>query len=519
MHLTQALKRAVQIKGNEIASFCAGRERTWLEARERIARLAAALYSLGIKDGERAAILALNSDRYLEYFYATPWAGGVFVPINIRLAAPEIEFWLNDSGSRVLLIDDRFLPVLAALQGKLDTVAHVIYVGDNNCPDGLLDYEQLVASHPPMEDTNRGYEDLAGLFYTGGTTGRSKGVMLSHRNLVTNSYNAVPALGLATDMKWLHAAPMFHIADGCAIFGVTAVAGTHIVIPAFAPEATLQAIQTHGITNTLLVPTMVNMVVNDPDVLNYDLSSVRGITYGASPMPEAIIVRAMEVMPDCGFTHAYGQTECSPLVSTSGPECHVLAGPNAGMFKSAGRAVIGVELTIKDGQGQEVPRGTIGEICSRGAHVMQGYWRQPELTANTIKDGWLHSGDAGYMDERGYIYVIDRIKDMIISGGENIYSAEVENALYQHEAVVECAVIGIPNEQWGESVHAIVRLHANQPATQEELIAFCRSLIAGFKCPRSVSFRDAPMPLSGAGKILKTKLREPFWPDQSKGVN
>ncbi|MEM7407677.1 MAG: long-chain-fatty-acid--CoA ligase [Pseudomonadota bacterium] len=519
MYLTQAVKRAVQINGGGIASICADRTRTWAEFQERIARLASALHGLGCGDNDRAAVLALNSDRYFEFFYGVPWAGCVFVPINIRLAPPEVEFWLNDSGSRVLMVDDQFLPTVRALEGKLETVEHVVYIGDGETPEGLLSYESLLAAAEPVADAARGYDDLAGLFYTGGTTGRSKGVMLSHRNLVMNSFNVLPTFQFQPDMRWLHAAPMFHIADGCATFGVTTVAGTHVFIPAFSPDGTLDAVQRHGVTDTLLVPTMVNMLVNSPNVGEFDLSTLRSIVYGASPMPEAVIVKAMDVMPDCGFTHAYGQTECAPLVTATGPEFHVLEGPHAGRFKSAGRAVAGVELKIADEDGKEVPRGEIGEVCSRGPHVMQGYWQRPDLTAEAVKDGWMHSGDAGYMDEEGFIYIVDRVKDMIISGGENIYSAEVENALYQHEAVVECAVIGIPNDKWGEAVHAVVRLHEGQEASEEALIAHCRELIAGFKCPRSVSFRGEPMPLSGAGKILKTDLRTPFWEGRDKAVN
>ena len=519
MYLTQAVKRAVQQGANDIATVCGERQHTWREFSGRIAKLAGAMQQLGLRAGDRAAILALNSDRYFEFFYATPWAAGVFVPINIRLAAPEVEFWLSDSGSRLLFIDDQFLPMLDTLQGRMESVEHVIYIGDGETPDGLLHYEQLLAAAEPVADSGRGYEDLAGLFYTGGTTGRSKGVMLSHANLFMNSANAIPALDFWHGMRWLHAAPMFHIADGCATFGVTSMVGTHVFIPAFTPAQTLAAIQQHQVTHTLLVPTMVNMLVNLSDVKDYDLTSMKRVAYGASPMPEAVIVKAMEVMPGCGFTHAYGQTECAPLVSSTGPEFHVLEGPHAGRFKSAGRAAMGVDLKIADEQGNEVPRGTIGEVCSRGPHVMLGYWQRPDLTAEAVKNGWMHSGDAGYMDEQGFIYIVDRVKDMVISGGENIYSAEVENALYQHDAVVECAVIGIPDDKWGEAVHAIVRLHDGATTSDDELIAHCRELIAGFKCPRGVSFRDEPMPLSGAGKILKTELRKPFWEGQTKGVN
>ena len=524
MYLTQGVKRSIQIRGNELASRCAGtdgawRERTWSECGDRIATFAGALKKLGINDGQRVAILALNGDRYFEYFYAVPWAGGVFVPINIRLAPPEVAYWLNDSGTEILLVDDQFLPVVAALEGQLETLKHTIYIGDGETPVGMLGYEDLMSEATPVDDALRGYDDIAGLFYTGGTTGRSKGVMLTHRNLVSNTLNVLDAFNFKMDMRWLHAAPMFHIADGIAVFGVTAVAGSHIFIPGFAPEACLKAIESHGITDSLLVPTMVNMVVNHPDVGQYDLSSLRDIIYGASPMPEAVIVRAMEVLPNCRFTHAYGQTECAPLVTTTGPEFHVLKGPNAGRYKSAGRAVVSVEVKIVDDDGVEVPAGAVGQICVRGPNVMLGYWNKPELTAQAIKDGWMHSGDGGYMDEDGFVYVVDRMKDMIITGGENVYSAEVEDAVYQHADVVECAVIGVPDEKWGETVHAIVRLRDGATADADAIMAHCHGLIAGFKCPRSVSFHPEPMPLSGAGKILKTELRKPFWEGHAKQVN
>jgi len=519
MYLTQALKRTAQQAGGDVATTCAGRVRNWRECRDRIARMAAALRALGLEDGGRAAVLALNSDRYFEFFYAVPWAGGVFVPINIRLAPPEIAFWLNDSGAEILFIDDRFLPVLDALKGQLETVRELIYIGDGPTPDGMHGYEQLIAENQPADDAQRGYDDLAGLFYPGGTTGRSKGVMLSHRNLICNSFNVISGFGYKPGLRWLHAAPMFHIADGLAVFGITMVVGSHYFIPGFTPEDSLRAIREHRITDTLLVPTMVNALVNHPYIAEYDLSSIRSIVYGASPMPESVIRRAMDIIPDCGFIHAYGQTECAPLSTFNGPEYHVLEGPNAGMFQSAGRAALGVEVEIKDDAGKELPRGEIGEICVRGPNVMLGYWRQPELTKLALRDGWMRSGDAGRMDENGFVFIVDRLKDMIISGGENIYSAEVENALHQHDAVAEAAVIGVPDDQWGERVHAIVRLQEGAAVEAAALIAHCRTLIAAFKCPRGIDFREEPMPLSGAGKILKTVLREPYWEGREKRVN
>ncbi len=519
MYLTQALKRVMQLEGRNVATICAGRVRTWNECGERIARLAGALRSMGITGGERVAVLALNSDRYYEYFYAVPWAGGVFVPINIRLAPPEVAFWLNDSGTEILFIDDTFLHVLEALDGKLESVREIVYMGDGPVPDGMHGYEEILAAAEAVPDALRGGDDLAGLFYTGGTTGRSKGVMLSHANLVCNSYNVIGGMHMRPGIRWLHAAPMFHIADGLAVFGVTMSNGIHIFIPGFTPDASLEAIQEHKISNSLFVPTMMNALVNHPEIDNYDLSSLKSVVYGASPMPEAVIRRAMEVIPDCEFTHAYGQTECSPLSTHCGPEYHVFEGPNAGRYKSAGRAALGVEIMICDDDGNEVPRGEVGEVYVRGPNIMLGYWNRPDLTEAAIVDGWMRSGDGAYMDEDGFIYIVDRMKDMIISGGENIYSAEVEDVLHQIPAVAEAAVIGLPDEDWGERVHAIVRLHEGQSIEEAAIIAHCHEQIAGFKCPKSVSFRDEPMPLSGAGKILKTELRKPYWEDKAKQVN
>jgi long-chain acyl-CoA synthetase len=372
-----------------------------------------------------------------------------------------------------------------------------------------------VGGHAPVADAGRSGDDLAGLFYTGGTTGRSKGVMLSHRNLTVNALQMLVPIGMQADETYLHAAPMFHLADGAMTFTATTLAAGHVFIEAFDPEATLRAIEEHRIAWTLLVPTMVNMLVHHPKISSFDLSSLRGLVYGASPMPEAVIRRAIEVIPDVGFSQAYGQTEAAPALTVNGPEHHDPDGPR---LRAAGVAVPGVEIAIQDEHGDEVPRGTVGEICARGENVMLGYWNLEEETRETLRGGWLHTGDGGFMDEDGVLTIVDRVKDMIISGGENIYSAEVESAIHQHPAVAECAVIGIPHAKWGEQVYAIVRLHEPGSIDADELIAHCKSLIAGFKCPRSVEFREAPLPLSGAGKILKKELRAPYWEGRDRAV-
>lgn len=519
MRISSTIKRAIQISGPELATDYLDRQRTWNVFGERIARLAGALVKLGVEPGDRIAMLSLNNDRYLEYFFGVPWAGAVFVPVNARLAPPEFVHWLRDSESSMLFIDDAFLSVWPVIKDQLLNIRVVVYVGENETPEGMLSYEALLADAEPIESRDKGGDELAGLFYTGGTTGRSKGVMLSHRNLLINATQVGPQAGFNRDSVYLHAAPMFHIANGVCTFSIASMAGTSVIITAFEPTAVLKIIQDKKVNLTLLVPTMVNMVVNHPDIGKYDLSSLKRLIYGASPMPEAVIAKAIQEIPGAEFQHAYGQTEAAPVITLGDPERQILKGALAGRMKSCGRSIPGVEVRIHDEDDNELPRGEVGEICSRGDHVMLGYWKQPELTAETLRNGWLHTGDGGYMDEDGYVYIVDRVKDMIISGGENVYSAEVEDAVYQHPAIVECASIGIPHEKWGEQVHIIARCRDGQSVTAEELIEHCHSLIAGFKCPRSVDFVTEALPLSGAGKILKTELRKPYWAGQDNRVN
>ncbi len=266
------------------------------------------------------------------------------------------------------------------------------------------------------------------------------------------------------------------------------------------------------VTVILLVPTMLGMVLNEFNPAVHDLSSLTTITYGASPMPTAMIEHALRVMPGVNFTQAYGMTELAPVATVLEAKHHALSGPFVSKLRSAGRASQIADVKVADADDREVPRGTVGQILVRGPGVMKGYWNQPELTAETLRGGWMHTGDAGYMDDDGFLFVVDRIKDMIISGGENVYSAEVENAICKHDAVAMCAVVGIPHEKWGEQVHAILYLKPGQQLTEDDVIAHCRTLIAGFKCPRSVEFRTEPLPISGAGKILKRQLRAAYWP-------
>jgi long-chain acyl-CoA synthetase len=512
--ITQGLKRAAQINSRGTATIFESRQRSWDEVAERVPRFAAALRALGLTDGGRVAMLALNSDDYLELHYAIVWAGGAMVPINTRLAPAEIAYILADSAPDILIADAHCLPLLSTMPAPIKTR---IFVG-GTAPNGWLTYEQLIRDHQPIADHERRDSDLAGIFYTGGSTGRAKGVMISHDNLVSNALNAIPLVGYGQDSIYLHAAPMFHMADAMATFAMTMVAGTHVMIPRFEPTACLDAFMSHRVTNVTLVPTMITMLVNHPDVQRYDLSSLRQIQFGASPMPEATLQRAVALWPKVLFLHGWGMTEISPI-GTALPWALRDPAVAGERLRSCGHGVLNCEVRIVDAEGAELPRGTVGELVIRGPNVMLGYWNKPAETAAALRDGFLHTGDAAYMDEDGLIYIVDRLKDMVISGGENIYSTEVESTISLHADVAEVAVIGIPDPQWGEIVHAVVVPRAGKALSADDIRTHCRTLIAGYKVPRSVEIRAEPLPLSGSGKVLKTILREPYWDGQKRAVN
>jgi acyl-CoA synthetase (AMP-forming)/AMP-acid ligase II len=514
MYLTQGLHRAVQQRPDEIMTIFGQRRRTFREAADRVARLAGALRAVGVGDGDRVAMLSLNSDRYSEYLLAVPWAGAVLNPVNTRWSTAEIAYSLRDSDSRVLLADDAFGPMLPALRAAYPGLATVIHAGDGRAPSGALDYEDLIATAKPVADARRGGSELAGVFYTGGTTGFPKGVMLSHDNLGISWLGSAACGYLAgPDSRTLHTAPMFHLAD-MAAWGITVQAGgTHVIVPSFDPRAVLATIAEHRVTDALLVPTMIQLLVDHPEVSQFDLGSLRSVLYGASPMTRAVLERAMKALPSAAFTQAYGMTELAPVATLLSPADH-----QAGHLLSAGRAALHAEVRVVDPFDAEVPNGTVGEVVVRGGHVMLGYWNKPEETAAALRGGWMHTGDGGYLDDQGYLYVVDRIKDMIVTGGENVYSAEVENAVASHPAVAQCAVIGVPDADWGERVHAVVVLRPGASLTHEELRAHAKSLIAGYKTPRSLELVDQ-LPLSGTGKVLKRDLRKKHWGGQERQIN
>jgi long-chain acyl-CoA synthetase len=507
MYMTQCLQRTLQQNPDHLATVFGERRQTYRQFGERVARLAGALQCLGMAAGDRVGMLALNSDRYLEYVMGVWWGGGVLNPVNIRWSVPEIVYSLDDCSTGILIVDEHFAALAEGIRATARQAPLFIYAGEGDVPAGMLGYEHLLVECAPVDDAGRGGDELACIMYTGGTTGFPKGVMQSHLNLWSACMPRMVDMPPVRGGRLLHVAPLFHVA-GMARALIQFLAGeTHVLMPSFDAEGVLKIIEREQITETLLVPTMILALLAHPDFNRYDLRSLKRLTYGASPSAGEMVEQVLARLPDIELSHSYGLTEACPVVSSNLPWNHTPEARKSGLSRSVGRGGLGVNVKIVDPQGHEVPRGAVGEIIVRGPNIMLGYWNKPEETANALRDGWLYTGDAAWMDEQGYLFIVDRLKDMIVSGGENIYSAEVENVLARHPAVALSAVIGIPHETWGEAVHAVVVLKPGAEVDEEQLRRYCRQFIAGYKCPKSIEFRDA-LPLSAAGKVLKRELRQ-----------
>ncbi|WND02963.1 long-chain-fatty-acid--CoA ligase [Temperatibacter marinus] len=514
--LSRIIERNAQTFGHSPAIICEHETRTWQQTQDRIASAAAGLGRMGVQKNDKIALLGLNSDCYFEFLYIPAWLGAICVPLNIRWSLSENMYALEDSDATVLVFDDAFIEIAGALKDKCPHIKNFIHIGQKECPEWAVPYIKLWSEFEAIPSTPTGGEDVAYIMYTGGTTGLPKGVMQSHNGFFVSSMSIAMDLKLESTDIFMHAAPMFHVADCGVGMAATIVGAAQTFVPSFTPAAVLNTIQNSNVTFTILVPTMIKMMIEHTDFHQADLSSLKKLIYGASPMQESVALKTIEGLPHTKLYQAYGQTELSPIATVSMPSDHEIGNPR---MRSAGRATFCTNVRIRLENGQLAHVGQVGEVEVSGPNVMLGYLNKPEITQETLIDGYVKTGDAGYLDEGGYLFLVDRVKDMIITGGENVFSSEVESILSLHPAVNDVVVIGIPNEQWGEQVHAIVILSPDQKVDEKELQEFCKEKIAGYKCPKSIEYRTEAFPLSSAGKVLKVTIREPYWKNHEKMVN
>lgn len=488
------------ISGNRLAIVNRHRRFTYKELNRRCNRLANALRDSGVRPGDRVCSLLQNGNEQLELIFAVAKLGAIFLPINFRLTVPEIEYIIQDSGARTFFYHDEF----AHLAEGLQEVVHfdtVVYCGRSSTCDDDAEYEGLLAAASDEEiNATVDPDDVALLMYTSGTTGRPKGAMLTHANHAWNVFHTTQRLPIHADTVALGVAPMFHIGGtSVTVLPTLYQGGTVVTLPEFDAVKVLEATEQEKITSLFCVPSMWQMIVEELEKKTYDLNSVEFLMTGAAPTPMSILKYFQS--RDLPIYEGFGMTELAPLVSILDKwDCERKNG-------SVGYPAFHVDVRIADEDDNDLPATQVGEILCRGPNMLKGYWNKPEATAEALRGGWYHSGDLGFLDDEGYLYVVDRKKDMIISGGENVYPAELEQAIYQHEAVAEVAVIGIPHEKWQEVPAACIVLKAGAAMTENELIEFCNERLARFKVPKTAFFVDE-LPKSGAGKILKTELRK-----------
>ena len=492
--LPRMLDRAAKLFSGSIAVKGDNFSMTYAQLADRVARLAAGLAAMGLAKGDRVALLARNSFRYLEINLACARAGLILVPLNFRLSEPEIARILRESGAHALL---RALPFTGA------GVAELVFDDADPIASDTA-YENLIASAAPMEAAvSCGVDDIAQIFFTSGTTGLPKGVCLTHGNLVASALDSIVCMELRERDVWLHASPMFHLVDAFSVWAITLIGARH-VFAHFVPDSFAAIVEQERITKSSLPPTLLDMIAKSPATACHDVSSLDLISYGGSPMSKSVYDRVKAALK-CKFLQAYGVTEGGGLV------CHQLPGEETAQgydyVNSAGRPAMHIDLAIVDDDGKPVARSQVGEIVMAGARVMCGYWRNPDETAKAVRGGWYHTGDLGVMDERGAVTIMGRKKDMIITGGENVYPAEVEGVLLAHADVVEAAVFGLPSEVWGEEVQGAVLLRPGATASPDELIRHCRARIGAYKVPKKIHISPKELPKSGPGKIAKAQVR------------
>ncbi len=518
-------KHAARLFGRKQGVVCGRLRLTYQEFNERCDRLSSALRKLGIQTGDRVAYLSFNCHRLLEGYFGVPQIGAILLPLNIRLASEELAYILNDATPRLLFFDPEFIPLVETLRPGLPSVEHLVALhGAKPSWAHPRPYDELLAEAEPEEIDYRGIDEnsVAELFYTSGTTAYPKGVMLTHRNLYLHALYRAQALKSSDQEVGLYTVPLFHVNSWGSPHVLTLAGGRHIVMKKFDPVESLKLIQAERVTLLQMVPTMATALINHPDFARYDLSSVREMLVGGAPASVALIREIEEKMPGCQATGGYGLTETSPVIAHSRIKDHLSGDPEEEQLRrkaTAGLALAGAEIRVVDVHGRDVKADNqeIGEVIVRGDVVMAGYWNEPEATAEAIRDGWLHTGDLATIDEEGYLLIHDRTKDMILSGGENIASAEVERILSAHPAVLECAVVAVPDEKWGEVPKALITPRAGHKITEAEILDHCRKHLARFKVPKSVEFVEN-LPKGGTGKILKKVLREKYWAGRTRRV-
>lgn len=526
MILTETLKKASKFFPQKEAIVCGGRRWTYRQFHERINRLSHLLKVFGIEKDDKVAVLHPNCHYFLEIYYGIAQIGAISVPINTRLSPGEIAFILQDSESKILISDPAFQKQVGPIRKKIPGVKGILWTGEGIAVREARDlhYEKALEQGEPVDppETRISGEDIAQIYYTSGTTGRPKGVMLSHKNVTTHALGTIAEIHLADRDVWIHVAPLFHLADAWATWAITWVGGTHVLVREFDSKTVLETIERERVTLTNLIPTMLNLMVNYPEVGKYDYGSLRVLLSGGAPIAPEVVKKIVQTFK-CDYIQTYGMTETSPYLTLSLLKGHLkkLSETEQLRFKSkTGREFIGVELKVVNERGEEVKKDEkeVGEIIVRGDIVTKGYWKLPQETAKAIREGWLYTGDMAVMDAEGYVTIVDRKKDMILTGGENVYSTEVENVLYMHPAVLECAVVGVPDEKWGEAVKGVVVLKQGQTATEQEIIRFCKENIAHYKAPKSIDFIEA-LPRTGSGKIQKKGLRDQYWAGYEKKVH
>ncbi len=516
MGLNELLPKAVRLYPEKEAVVCGDLRMNYRELAARVWRLAQGLLDLGIERKDRVAVLQENTHEFLEAYFAAAHLGIILVSLNHRLSAKELAGILNDSESRMLIAQGAFYEKAKDLRQSVPTLEKIIWTRtDAHVLNGEnIEYEGLLKNHPdqPPPAPAISDDDVAHLYYTSGTTGRPKGVMLTHNNVKSHALGTIAELHLTDRDRWFHVAPLFHLADAWATFAITWVGGKHVLVPSFDAEVVCHLIQEEKITLSNLIPTMLNMMVNHSDVGKFDYASLRVVLSGGAPIAPETVRKIVEAF-GCDYIQTYGMTETSPYLTLSILKDHLktLSTEEQLNFKAkTGREFIGVSLRVVDEEGNDVAMDEkqVGEIIVKGDTVTPGYWRLPDETEKAIRDGWLYTGDLAVMDAERYVNIVDRKKDMILTGGENVYSSEVENVLYTHPHVLEAAVIGVPDPHWGEAVKACVVLKEGCSVTEEEIITYCRKDLAGYKTPKSVDFLEA-LPKTGSGKIYKKGLRSP----------